>query len=181
VSWAIPLVRFGRAADFSLGVESELLLIDPATHAPVQSAADVLARLALTSLNGRAVPDCYAGLIELATPVCGDVTQAVASLTALRESLQAAGAAAVGAGLHPAGQFGEVARAPGDRYRMLAHEMRGLLARTPTCALHVHVAMPDADASRWVPPEQIAAVLAFLVSDAASIISGAAIPVYGRA
>jgi NAD(P)-dependent dehydrogenase (short-subunit alcohol dehydrogenase family) len=42
-------------------------------------------------------------------------------------------------------------------------------------------AMPDADAGRWVRPEQIAAVLRFLLSDDAAIISGAAIPVYGRA
>lgn len=42
-------------------------------------------------------------------------------------------------------------------------------------------AMPDADFSRWVHPEQVAAVLRFLVSDDAAIISGAAIPVYGRA
>jgi NAD(P)-dependent dehydrogenase (short-subunit alcohol dehydrogenase family) len=42
-------------------------------------------------------------------------------------------------------------------------------------------AMPDADPARWVRPEQIAAVLRFLLSDDAAIISGAAIPVYGRA
>jgi 3-oxoacyl-[acyl-carrier protein] reductase len=41
-------------------------------------------------------------------------------------------------------------------------------------------AMPDADFSRWVTPESIAGVLAFLASDAAKDISGAAIPVYGR-
>jgi NAD(P)-dependent dehydrogenase (short-subunit alcohol dehydrogenase family) len=41
--------------------------------------------------------------------------------------------------------------------------------------------MPDADFERWVRPEQIAAVLRFLVSDDAMVISGAAIPVYGRA
>ncbi|MGE0543223.1 MAG: SDR family NAD(P)-dependent oxidoreductase [Dehalococcoidia bacterium] len=42
-------------------------------------------------------------------------------------------------------------------------------------------AMPDADFSRWVQPDQIAAVLRFLAGDDAAIISGAAIPVYGRA
>lgn len=42
-------------------------------------------------------------------------------------------------------------------------------------------AMPDADFERWVRPEQIAAVLRFLVSEDAAVISGAAIPVYGRA
>lgn len=42
-------------------------------------------------------------------------------------------------------------------------------------------AMPKADYESWVKPEEIAAVIHFLVSPAARIISGAAIPVYGRA
>ena len=42
-------------------------------------------------------------------------------------------------------------------------------------------AMPNADHSRWVPPEQIAAVIRFLCSDESAPTSGAAIPVYGRA
>jgi len=42
-------------------------------------------------------------------------------------------------------------------------------------------AMPDADHDRWPKPAELAAVLAFLVSADATLISGAAIPVYGRA
>jgi NAD(P)-dependent dehydrogenase (short-subunit alcohol dehydrogenase family) len=42
-------------------------------------------------------------------------------------------------------------------------------------------AMPEADHSKWVPPEQIARVVRFLVSDDSAPTSGAGIPVYGRA
>jgi len=40
---------------------------------------------------------------------------------------------------------------------------------------------PDADHSKWVAPEEIARVVRFLVSDESAPVSGAAVPVYGRA
>ncbi|KTT21718.1 SDR family oxidoreductase [Pseudacidovorax intermedius] len=40
--------------------------------------------------------------------------------------------------------------------------------------------MPDADFGRWVAPQALADVIAFLASDAARAIHGAAIPVSGR-
>lgn len=42
-------------------------------------------------------------------------------------------------------------------------------------------AMPKTDASQWVSLGSVAGVIAFLLSDAARDISGAALPVYGRA
>ena len=41
--------------------------------------------------------------------------------------------------------------------------------------------MPDADHDRWVKPAEIAGVVAHLLSPVSSPISGAAVPVYGRA
>ncbi len=145
MSGAIPAVEFGVAADFSLGVEEELLLVNPVTLALEHGAVDVLGRLHLDPVEGAAVPDSYAGLVELATPICADASHAAACMGFLRHRLRSVGATTIGAGLHPAGAFGDVVHFPSDRYRLISAEMRGLLARTPTCALHVHVAMPDAE------------------------------------
>ena len=41
-------------------------------------------------------------------------------------------------------------------------------------------AMPHADFSRWPKPEDIARVILYLSSDAASVVHGAAVPVYGE-
>ncbi len=41
--------------------------------------------------------------------------------------------------------------------------------------------MPDADVSRWVTPDEIAAVVRFLCEDGSGVISGAHLPVYGKA
>ncbi|HET7232295.1 MAG TPA: SDR family oxidoreductase [Longimicrobium sp.] len=41
-------------------------------------------------------------------------------------------------------------------------------------------AMPNADASKWTSPDEIARVILFLASGEAAVVGGAAVPVYGR-
>lgn len=147
ISAAIPAVNFGAAADFALGIEEELILVDPVTHGLEHSAVEVLARLAVPPAEGAALPEAFAALVELTSPVSGDAGEAAASLAVLRGHLRSVGATTIGAGLHPNGAFGDVVHYPSERYRMIAKEMRGLMTRTPTAALHVHVGMPDAEAA----------------------------------
>lgn len=71
--------------------------------------------------------------------------------------------------------------------RSLGRELRGT-GVTANCILPSTIdtpqnreSMPRADPSRWVTPAEIGRVVTFLVSDAAGVIRGAAIPVYGDA
>ncbi len=41
--------------------------------------------------------------------------------------------------------------------------------------------MPNADFSKWVAPESIAKLLVWLASEESGDVSGAVIPIYGRA
>jgi glutamate---cysteine ligase / carboxylate-amine ligase len=144
-SGAVPAVNFGASEDFALGIEEELILVDRVTHALEHSAVEVLGRLDVPLAQGEALPEAFAALVELTSPISADASEAVASLAALRERVHSVGATTIGAGLHPDGAFGDVVHYPSERYRLIGTEMRGLMMRTPTAALHVHIGMPDAE------------------------------------
>jgi carboxylate-amine ligase len=135
--------RWGSQAPFALGVEEELLLVDPTTHALRPHAEELLGRL-----DGRAPGqvklDVYAALLELAAPPAPAAGPAVAALGALRAAAREQGATLLGAGVHPTGAFGDAPHVHGERYADIGRQLRGLARRTPTCAVHVHVSVPDA-------------------------------------
>jgi carboxylate-amine ligase len=132
---------FGRAAPFSLGLEEELLLVNAHTRDLEHCASEVIARAQPRS--GEIKPDVYEALVESATPIVRDAQAGAEALSDLRATLRGAGATLLGCGLHPTGALGDVIHVPQPRYLEIAASMRGLLQRTPTCALHVHVGMPD--------------------------------------
>jgi carboxylate-amine ligase len=131
--------NWGR--EYALGVEEELLLVDAETHLLDHRAPEVLASVPAMK------PDVYMALVESASPIVADAAEGAAALGAVRAQARDAGATLLGAGIHPAGPFGEAPHVPEDRYKEVGDQLRGLARRTPTCALHVHVGMPDADAA----------------------------------
>jgi carboxylate-amine ligase len=139
----IPAVNFGRGPSYRLGVEEELLLVDPHTHALSHTGTEVLARLGETA-HGRFAPDTYEAEIELKSAVAQSAGEAAGHLEGMRALLRESGAAAIGAGLHPAAAFGDVVHVDDPRYAAIVTMLRGLITRTPTAALHCHVGMPDA-------------------------------------
>jgi carboxylate-amine ligase len=132
---------FGSREPFQLGLEEELFLVREGTLELAHVSTIVLPRVQTTA--GVVMHDTYEALVETASPVCAGAAEAGGHLQAMRSALRAAGATLLGAGLHPAGGFGDVVHVPQARYRRIAESMRGLVERTPTAAIHAHIGMPD--------------------------------------
>jgi glutamate---cysteine ligase / carboxylate-amine ligase len=132
---------FGTSEPFTLGIEEELLLVDRSTRRLAPVATDVLA--AMEAHERAASHEVYAASIELRSPPRLDAEDAAREVAGLRAAARNAGATLIGAGLHPAGELGDVPLVESERYRLVGGTMRGLIRRTPECALHVHVGMPD--------------------------------------
>lgn len=130
---------------YTLGVEEEVMLLDPSQWSLAQSSDDVLARLS-DELSSHASPETHAAVVELFTGVHPDVDGVVAELASLRNrlglELRGMGLTAAVAGIHPL-PFREESEVSGAaRYRDLGESMRALARREPTMALHVHVGVP---------------------------------------
>jgi len=132
---------FGHGRPFAIGMEEELLLVDAATHRLAPISSELLPRV--VEGDGSVLQDVYESLVEITSPISAHAHEGGAALVGRRGALRAAGAILIGCGIHPDGAFGDAPHVPSERYRAIAGQMRGLLRRTPTCALHVHVAMPD--------------------------------------
>ena len=131
---------FGRGEPFRVGIEDELFLLDgDGRLAPV--AETVLPKLGLP--EGLAGFELFAAEIELRSPPSHTAAEAVEALRRGRAAVAAAGATPMAAGLHPAAEHGDAQHVDAPRYARVAGELRGLMRRTPECALHVHVGMPD--------------------------------------
>jgi carboxylate-amine ligase len=131
--------------DFTIGVEEELLLTSPDGRRLSGSSTEVLARMGVDPAAAR--HDLYEAQLELSSPVSRSVPEAIEALRGLRARAREAGATLMGAGIHPEAPFGEVEITDHPRYAAEDENLRGVVHRTPDCALHVHVGMPDVDSA----------------------------------
>jgi glutamate---cysteine ligase / carboxylate-amine ligase len=136
---------FGTSDPLTLGMEEELLLVDPDTHALAHVAERVLGAVDLP--ESLVAHEAFASEVELRTPICRNAAEAAAALAQGRAAARGAGATLMAAGLHPSAKWGDVRLTEKERYRTLDQTMRSLIRRTPECALHVHVGAPDPDAA----------------------------------
>jgi carboxylate-amine ligase len=135
--------NFGATPPFTVGIEEEILLVDDRTHMLADVAEELLEQI---DLVGDSVGyEAYAAELEFRSPPCERIEDAAAAIRRVRLAALGAGATLMGAGLHPAGAFGDARLVAQERYERVGDVMRGLIRRTPECALHVHVGVPDPD------------------------------------
>jgi carboxylate-amine ligase len=136
---------FGNGPPFRIGVEEELLLVDAETLQLDHAADRLLGDMHLPP--ERAGHEAFLAEVEVRSEPRASAAEAIADIAEGRSAVRAAGGTPMAVGLHPDAGFGDVKLVDSDRYRRVESEMRGLIRRTPECALHVHVAMPSPDAA----------------------------------
>jgi glutamate---cysteine ligase / carboxylate-amine ligase len=138
------------AAPWTVGVEEEVMLLDPRDWSLASRVDDVLPALS-GAVADRASAETHGSALELASRPHATPAGAADELARLRAGLAAdlepLELRAAVAGTHPFAQWNEVEVSGGARYQSIYDTMRELARREPTFALHVHVAVPDADAA----------------------------------
>ncbi|HWI21895.1 MAG TPA: YbdK family carboxylate-amine ligase [Baekduia sp.] len=135
---------------WTVGIEEEIMLVDPHSYALVSRNKEVLDRLSAT-LGGQLDTETHASAVEIETKPHATVSAAVAEIASLRSKL-AAGLRALDvraavSGTHPFAMGNGTEVSAGPRYVEIHDTMRELARREPTFAQHVHVAVPDAESA----------------------------------
>jgi glutamate---cysteine ligase / carboxylate-amine ligase len=131
---------------FTLGIEEEVMLLEPRSWGLAQAIEEVLPRLP-PRIASQVTPETHAGAAELATGVHATVAGACTELASLRRAMRdtcaECGLAVASAGTHPFAVWREMSVSSGARYEAIYGSVRELARREPTFALHVHVGVPE--------------------------------------
>jgi carboxylate-amine ligase len=136
-----------RSPPLTLGIEEEYLLVDVATRAVANDPPAELFAALHDRTDGRAFPEFLRSQIEVATPVCRDISEARLALIELRraviEESARFGLAPIASATHPFSLSSKQKRTDKERYVALLEEMQGVARRMMICGLHVHVGIED--------------------------------------
>ncbi len=130
-----------------VGVEEELLLVDPATHRLTAVATRALREHGSPEPGNPTLdPELYQEQLELATPPCSTMTEVREALVTARraagEAARAAGAVAVAMPTPVVpGRPERLTRK--TRYEQIVAEHGALASDAVVCGMHVHVEVPD--------------------------------------
>jgi carboxylate-amine ligase len=141
--------RFGTTSSYTVGVEEEFQLVAPSTLQLAPAVEEVIG--AVPDGSERLARELFQDCVEMRTPVFSTVAEMARELPALRrrvaKAANKAGVRIAASGLHPISDPFAQRFTPGERYERMEEELGALARLQIIYALHVHVAVPDAEAA----------------------------------
>jgi carboxylate-amine ligase len=135
--------RFAQTPDFTLGVEEELVLVDPADG----SLVDRPARLekAMAASGGELQTELFQPVVETVTPIAADASEAAEHMHRLRawvvEAARDHGLAVAASGTHPFARWETESTSPEPRYEKLVDDVQLPMVSDLVFGQHVHVSV----------------------------------------
>jgi carboxylate-amine ligase len=131
---------------FTIGVEEEFQIIDPATCA-LRSHVMQLVSAASPDIVEQVKHEMHQSIVETGTKICENVGELRIEMHRTRGELVAAaervGLQVAAAGTHPFSSWIDQVISPGERYQHIVEELQQLARSLLIFGMHVHVAMPD--------------------------------------
>jgi len=135
---------------FTLGVEEEFQIVDPQTWELRSHVSELLASSA-ASLGDQIKRELHQSIVEVGTKICNDVAELREEIFRIRHELagsaERVGLAVAAAGTHPFSDWKEQVLSPGKRYESIVEELQQLARSLLIFGMHIHVAMPDKQAT----------------------------------
>ena len=144
------MTAFGRSPPFTIGIEEEYQLLSAESHELVPRFDEIAAEAA----DDRVRQELMTSVLEAATGVHDRVAEAVDEVREIRRHLRDAaarrGALIASAGTHPFSRWEHQEITDTPRYQGVVEELRWVAEQVAIFGLHVHVAVPTADAAAQI-------------------------------
>jgi carboxylate-amine ligase len=135
-----------QGEDYSFGIEEEYFLFEAQTRLLAREVSPRLLAAARERLGDAATTELLQSQIEVASPIFGHATQALAVMRRFRGALAELagehGLRLLAASTHPLGDWGAQHVTGRPRYEKLLADFRILGQRNLICGMHVHVGIP---------------------------------------
>lgn len=127
----------------TLGVEEEYIIVDPETREAVANPTSEFFQTCRQELGDRVTPEFLKCQIEIATPVCQNVSDARKHLSYSRRTLARIAndfdMRLVAVSTHPFTDWRKQVHSDGERYAQLDADLQGAIRRMLICGTHIHV------------------------------------------
>jgi len=138
-----------KEPSFSLGIEEEYLLVNPATGALILEAPPTMLADCEAQLEGQVTTELFQSQIEVGTRVCKTLQAAREELAHLRRTVSSVARqydlAIIAASTHPHATWGEQKHTRKAHYETLAKDMQVVARRMLISGMHVHAGVEDDD------------------------------------